>query len=183
MNPVRFLRKGLRVVRAAVFYRLVGVRHAGMPYIHGMLPRVDGRGEIVVGRRFKVDGLQFRADFGAGPAGRLLLGHDVFLNRGSTIFAAERIEIGDNTRIADHVTIHDTNFHEIEEAAPVTTSPVTIGRNVWIGRNAIVLPGVSIGDHAADRPRPHRRPRAGARWRARSRTPARRTSPCRSRRS
>jgi acetyltransferase-like isoleucine patch superfamily enzyme len=27
-------------------------------------------------------------------------------------------------------------------------APVRIRRNVWIGRNAIVLPGVTIGDHA-----------------------------------
>ena len=27
-------------------------------------------------------------------------------------------------------------------------APVTIGRNVWIGTRAIILPGVTIGDHS-----------------------------------
>ena len=145
---ITVLRKGIRVLRAAAYYRLRGVRHRGMPYVRGRLPRVSARGEVRVGRRFRVDGLQARVDFGAGPRGRLLVGDDVFFNRGATVFAAELVEIGDHTRIADHVTIHDTDFHEVEQDAPVRTAPVRIGRNVWIGRNAVVLPGVTIGDHA-----------------------------------
>jgi acetyltransferase-like isoleucine patch superfamily enzyme len=136
------------VLRALAFYRLKGVHHGPLPYIQGRLPRVSARGEVRVGRRFKVDGLQAQVDFGAGPRGRLLVGDDVFFNRGSTVFAAELVEIGDHTRIADHATVHDTNFHEVEQGAPVRVAPVRIGRNVWIGRNAIVLPGVTIGDHA-----------------------------------
>jgi acetyltransferase-like isoleucine patch superfamily enzyme len=142
------LRKGLRVLKAMAFYRLTGVRHGPLPYIKGRVPHVDATGEVRVGRRFKVDGLQFQVDFGAGPGGRLLVGDDVFFNRGSTIFAAQLIEIGDHTRIADHVTIHDTDFHEVEQGAPVRVAPIRIGRNVWIGRSSIVLPGVTIGDHA-----------------------------------
>jgi acetyltransferase-like isoleucine patch superfamily enzyme len=145
---VKTLRKVVRVLRALVFYRVKGVEHRGMPYIQGRLPRVSARGEVSVGKRFRVDGLQAQVDFGAGPRGRLLVGDDVFFNRGSTVFAAELVEIGDNTRIADHVTVHDTDFHEVEQGAPVRVAPVRIGRNVWIGRNAVVLPGVTIGDHA-----------------------------------
>jgi acetyltransferase-like isoleucine patch superfamily enzyme len=145
---VRTVRKGLRVVRALVFYRLKGVRHGPLPYIRGRLPRVTAHGEVTVGRRFKVDGLQARVDFGAGPRGRLEIGDDVFLNRGATVHAAELVQIGDHTRIGDHASIHDTDFHEVEEGAAVRVAPVRIGRNVWIGRHAIVLPGVTIGDHA-----------------------------------
>jgi acetyltransferase-like isoleucine patch superfamily enzyme len=177
------LRKALRVLRAMAYYRLRGVRHRGLPYIHGRLPRVSARGEVRVGRRFKVDGLQAKADFGAGPHGRLIVGDDVFFNRGATVYAAEHVEIGDHTRIADHATVHDTNFHAVEEGDPVRPAAVRIGRNVWIGRNAVVLPGVTIGDHAvvaagsivtrdvpprslvAGNPaRPRRELRAGADW-------------------
>lgn len=145
---MRTLRRGLRVLRALLFYRLRGVRHGGLPYIQGRLPRVSARGEVTVGRRFKVDGLQARVDFGAGPRGRLVVGDDVFFNRGSTVYAARLVEIGDRTRIADHATVHDTDFHQVEQGADVRVAPVRLGRNVWIGRNAVVLPGVTIGDHA-----------------------------------
>jgi acetyltransferase-like isoleucine patch superfamily enzyme len=30
----------------------------------------------------------------------------------------------------------------------VATSPVVIGNDVWIGANAVILPGVTIGSHA-----------------------------------
>lgn len=142
------LAKALRVLRALAYYRLRRVRHGGLPYVRGRLPRVTALGEIRVGRRFKVDGLQSRVDFGAGPRGRLLVGDDVFFNRGSTVYAAELVEVGDHTRIADHATVHDTDFHQVEEGAAVRVAPVRVGRNVWIGRNAVVLPGVTIGDHA-----------------------------------
>jgi maltose O-acetyltransferase len=59
--------------------------------------------------------------------------------------AVREITIGDYTLIADYVAIHDTDFHELEPGLPVKTAPISIGRNVWIGRNAIVLSGVTIG--------------------------------------
>jgi acetyltransferase-like isoleucine patch superfamily enzyme len=30
----------------------------------------------------------------------------------------------------------------------VSTNPVTIGDDIWIGANAVILPGVTIGDHS-----------------------------------
>lgn len=35
-----------------------------------------------------------------------------------------------------------------EERHDLFPAPIHIGRNVWIGANATVLPGVTIGDHA-----------------------------------
>ena len=42
----------------------------------------------------------------------------------------------------------DTNHHPVHEGQSVRVAPVKLGRNVWLGRGVIVLPGVSIGDHA-----------------------------------
>jgi acetyltransferase-like isoleucine patch superfamily enzyme len=140
--------KALRVLRAMVYYRARGVRFEGTPYVRGMLPRVTTAGKVKVGHRFKVNGLQHRVDFGAAPGAELLIGEDVFFNRGVGVYAASRITIGDHTRIGDMATVYDTDVHEVEEGRPVRVEPVSIGRNVWIGRNAVVLPGVTIGDHA-----------------------------------
>jgi acetyltransferase-like isoleucine patch superfamily enzyme len=140
--------KAVRVLRAMAYYRLRGVEFEGMPYIRGMLPRVTSKGNIRVGDRFKVNGLQHRVDFGAAAGGELLIGDDVFLNRGVAIYAARKIEIGDHTRVGDLATINDSDIHETEPGRPIRVEPVTIGRNVWIGQKAVILPGITIGDHA-----------------------------------
>jgi len=67
---------------------------------------------------------------------------------GTVIGAAERIEIGNNVLFGANSTITDTDWHGI---APDTrresgaVAPVIIEDNVWIGLNATVLKGVTIG--------------------------------------
>jgi acetyltransferase-like isoleucine patch superfamily enzyme len=65
----------------------------------------------------------------------------------------EKITIGENVMIADAVCLRDTDHgHEnlkkpmIEQG--ITTSPITIGDNVWLGRGVTVLKGVEIGNGA-----------------------------------
>lgn len=82
------------------------------------------------------------------------LGNNVEINKNCTFLDCNRIEIGDNSGIGPGVQIftvgHPTNPRE--RLSPDSnfwksqTSPVLIGKNVWIGGGAIILPGVSIGD-------------------------------------
>src|SRR3546814_7623079 len=62
-----------------------------------------------------------------------------------------RVEIGAKTLLGPAVQIY-TAIHpldSVERAAFVESAkPVTLGRNVWIGGAAVILPGVSIGDNA-----------------------------------
>lgn len=69
-----------------------------------------------------------------------------FINMGLNLTCFERIEIGDNGAIAENVTIRDSDDHCLGEGQP--TQPVRIGNHVWIGMNATVLKGVSVGDGA-----------------------------------
>ena len=79
----------------------------------------------------------------------LLVGKNCFFNYGVNICATEHIEIGDNTRIADNVTIFDSDFHCVDQSqSQPKVAPVIIGKNVWIGANVIVLAGSHIGDHS-----------------------------------
>jgi len=146
--PREIVTKGLRVARATLFLRSRGVASGSMPYLRGMLPLVTNGGEMSVGDDFHSDGLQFRSHLSTAPGGILEIGDRVFVNRGVAIHASERVTIGDNAFIGDLCAIYDSNFHEVEPGKGVTVAPVRIGRNVWIGRAAIVLPGVSIGDHS-----------------------------------
>jgi acetyltransferase-like isoleucine patch superfamily enzyme len=46
------------------------------------------------------------------------------------------------------VAIFDSDHHPIEPSRPTRFAPVRLGANVWVGRSATILPGVTIGDHA-----------------------------------
>jgi acetyltransferase-like isoleucine patch superfamily enzyme len=85
--------------------------------------------------------------------GVLEIGEKTFVGEGSVIVAGERIDIGKNCLIAEHVTIrdqdHGTSSSEVpmNEQAPVT-APVGVGDDVWIGAKATVTKGVRIGTGA-----------------------------------
>lgn len=145
-GPKEIVAKGLRVARAMAFLRSKGVEAGAMPYLRGMLPIVTNGGRMKVGDDFHSDGLQFRSHLSTGRDGVLEIGDRVFVNRGVAIHASEHVTIGDNAFVGDLSAIYDSNFHEIEPGQGVKVAPVHIGRNVWIGRAAIVLPGVTIGD-------------------------------------
>ncbi len=57
------------------------------------------------------------------------------------------IYVGDYTIIAPNVGLisanHDVHDSSMHRAAP----PIRIGRYCWIGMNAVILPGVELGDH------------------------------------
>lgn len=57
------------------------------------------------------------------------------------------IEIGDNVTMAPrvHILCHDASTKQFLDYTKI--APVTIGNNVFIGAESVVLPGVSIGDN------------------------------------
>jgi len=72
---------------------------------------------------------------------------------GTCIHAKGSITIGQNCLIAANCQIIDSNGHLLSMKDPsnrINTidefKEITIGNNVWIGANSIILPGVSIGD-------------------------------------
>ena len=97
--------------------------------------------------------------------GRIELGNNVKLGKGSKILCVNNVRIGDNTAIATDVTIVDNNNHPInpEFRAFMRTTPhnsdarswihsdnkpIIIGDNCWIGANVRIQKGVTIGDNA-----------------------------------
>jgi acetyltransferase-like isoleucine patch superfamily enzyme len=105
-------------------------------------------GQLTGARGLIIRGTQFPVQITVRVGGRLHLGDGVFLNQGVNILAAQSIIIGDNTRLADLAAVRDTDSHPVGPDDEVRTAPVVIGRNVWIGRGAVVMPGVMVGDHA-----------------------------------
>ncbi|MDR1598619.1 MAG: sugar O-acetyltransferase [Oscillospiraceae bacterium] len=77
------------------------------------------------------------------------IGSGVYCNANVTFVDDERIDIGDYCLIAPNVVI-STSGHPLlpilREHHYVYNLPVRIGRNVWLGSGAQVMPGVTIGD-------------------------------------
>jgi maltose O-acetyltransferase len=89
----------------------------------------------------------FHCDYGYN----IRLGRSVFLNFNCVVLDVCEVEIGDLTQIGPGVQIltadHPRDAAQRAEGIEFG-KPVTIGRNVWIGGGAIILPGVTIGDDA-----------------------------------
>ena len=80
---------------------------------------------------------------------KLKLGNNISINRNCVLHAGGLIEIGDDVLIGPNVVIYSQNHNFSEENLPIrkqgyTLKEVSIGNNVWIASNTIVLPGVSI---------------------------------------
>ena len=69
---------------------------------------------------------------------------------GTTIGCASRVILGRRVMCGANVTITDTDWHPLEwrpraEGQTGPVAPVSIGDDVWIGMNATVLKGATIG--------------------------------------
>ena len=89
----------------------------------------------------------FHCDYGL----HISLGAHVFLNYGCIILDCAPVSIGERTQIGPGVQIL-TPDHPREpgprEAGLEFARTIRIGRNVWIGGGALILPGVTVGDDA-----------------------------------
>ena len=89
----------------------------------------------------------FHCDYGCN----IHLGERVFLNFNCVILDVCEVRIGDGTQIGPAVQIYAADHPRDGEGRASGLEfgrLVRIGRNVWIGGGAIVLPGVNIGDDA-----------------------------------
>lgn len=93
------------------------------------------------------------------PGAYIRIGNNVGMS-GVTIYARKGIEIGENTAIGGNTKILDNDFHPIEaetrnklladknggDSDLVPSKPIKIGKNCFIGCNAIILKGTELGD-------------------------------------
>lgn len=134
------------------------------------IPKLIGW-KIICGKRFQVSYLQSfgkHTKFVIGKSGSILIGKKIvtepglslsvngsleigdscFFNSNCSITVMDKIKIGNNCNVANNVVIvdHDHDFRKDNKL--FVTAPVTIGNNVWIGANCVLLKGIQIGDNA-----------------------------------
>lgn len=77
------------------------------------------------------------------------IGKQVFINMGCKFQDQGGIFIGDGTLIGHNVVLATLNHAKSpKDRSTMIPAPIHIGNHVWIGSNATVLPGVTIGDGA-----------------------------------
>ena len=78
------------------------------------------------------------------------VGENFFANYNCTIIDVAKVKIGDNCQLAPNVSIY-TAGHPVHPDSRNSLYEygigVTIGDNVWIGGNTVILPGVHIGSN------------------------------------
>lgn len=121
------------------------------------LPYLVGNGRLVIGRGVRLSGkpsFAFSRKIHSDP--ELVIGDHTFIGHDVRFAVAQRITIGKHCYIAGGTSFADNDGHPLNAATrranqppqAVDVRPVTVGDDVWIGREAVILKGVTIGDRA-----------------------------------
>ncbi|MBN6067543.1 sugar O-acetyltransferase [Aggregatibacter actinomycetemcomitans] len=88
----------------------------------------------------------FYCDYGSN----IKVGKNFFANYHCTILDNAPVTIGDDVMFAPNVSLYTVGHPldpELRLAGWEQALPITIGNNVWLGGNVVVLGGVTIGDN------------------------------------
>ncbi|WP_036913057.1 DapH/DapD/GlmU-related protein [Prevotella sp. FD3004] len=83
--------------------------------------------------------------------GDVIIGNYTRIGLHNTIIGP--VTIGHHVNLAQGITVTALN-HKFEnpdiriDEQGVSTKPVVIGNDIWVGANAVILPGITIGDHS-----------------------------------
>lgn len=119
------------------------------------VPWVMGRGELVLGDRVHFNGklsLKFAASFVARP--KLHIGDHCDIGHEVSFVVGREIRLGRHVQVASGVSFRDSAGHASDPAARLAGAPpsdedvraIVVHDNVWIGADAMILPGVEIGE-------------------------------------
>lgn len=89
----------------------------------------------------------FHCDYGSN----IEVGENFFANYNFIVLDVAKVSIGNNVQVAPNVAIYTAGYPlhpEMRNTGFEYGISVTIGDNVWIGGNTVILPGVTIGDNA-----------------------------------
>ena len=125
--------------------------------LEGALPEITGSGRIRIGDNVSIGGRNsWICGFRVSTDPEIVIEDSVYIGFQVVISAARSVRIGADTMLAARVQIYDNVSHPLSPERrrrhePFTldeASPVVIGSNCWIGNNAMIMRGVSIGDNS-----------------------------------
>lgn len=125
----------------ALIYEFNHLKPEERPRIPELLKKLFGR----TGKSIWIEP-PFHCDYGWN----IEAGENFSANYGLTILDVGKVTFGDNVMLAPNVSIY-TAGHPVHPDSRNSGYeygiPITIGNNVWIGGNVVILPGVTIGNN------------------------------------
>lgn len=149
----KYIKNGLAYVRA-IIYKSLAVFRKGI--IIGNRVRIflsasfdiSKGGKIILGNGTKI---RERAYISVRKGAHFTLGKAATVGMDCKIVCHEKIEIGEGTLLSPNVLIYDHdhvfNSEDGVSRKEFKSSPISIGRNCWIGANTVILKGTKIGDN------------------------------------
>lgn len=144
-----------RAFRSLVDDEVERRRLRGVHYGCGVIVR--GAQHITAGKNVFLDHRSYlNCNSLNGRAGFITLGDNVEIGPYTILWGGGGITIGSNVHIGTHVHITSMEGYQIPPAVKephenleIARAPVTIGDHVLIYSHAVIVPGVTIGHHAA----------------------------------
>ncbi len=108
-------------------------------------------GSVFIRNHARIEGINYYEGKSFNP--QIILNKNVSIEQNLHLTCAVKIEIGQNTAIAAHVTITDINHPYKDISRPIEkqmieTKEVFIAENCKVYNNAVILPGATIGKHS-----------------------------------
>ncbi len=127
------------------------------PFYHkkgkGACVRRRTRMDVVPWNKFELGDYSTIEDFSAinNGVGPVIIGDRTKIGLSNTIIGP--VTIGNDIRLAQNITLSGLNHNYEDISLPiheqgVTTSPIVIEDETWIGANVVVVAGVTIGKHS-----------------------------------
>ncbi|MDU1891446.1 MAG: sugar O-acetyltransferase [Dysgonomonas sp.] len=125
-----------------LYYTYNSLRPSQREERHELIRKILGK----TGNSFKIE-QPFYCDYGYN----IEIGENFYMNMNCVILDEAKVIFGDNVFVAPNCGFY-TAQHPLDveqrNKGLEYAHPITIGNNVWIGANVVVLPGVTIGDNA-----------------------------------
>ena len=147
---------------ALIYSKVVSISHSLSFFflqLRGLQGGIDSKIEkitcnwpnkLILGRECDIqNGVDFRIWNPFNEDSYIKLGNKVFIGHACEFVCNEKIIIGNNCLIASKTTFNNTG-HEYKITAnintqPITTKPIILEDDVWIGTSCVILQGVTIG--------------------------------------
>lgn len=160
-NKIKSINQILRQKELRRLYICSGEYTVSIRETGNIINSPEHRDNIVLGKNVVVDGI-LQSAWGKG---KLSIGDMSYIGTNTRIWAFDNIRIGKNVLISHNCNIIDSDCHPIDPierkldyerilfnkegiGRNVINKPIVIEDNVWIGANAIILKGITIGERA-----------------------------------